>query len=240
MLRAESTMPRTRGFVLGKSYFHSKKDARNRARKILKKFRDSGRPGKAEGSDFSFLCALVNKHVDGRRKVGPGIREITAGPSSEHPQCWCFLIHRLDDEVRTFSINSCMEEIYPTNIRTLRKMILPQISEFRNRVLERDTTTSDSFVSELSDAHVALEDMHIDHAPPEFREIVELFAKDRNLNLRNTLLATAEKHNRDEWVYEDFPEDFCAFHATVAQLRAVSRRENLALELHSRKSRSKK
>lgn len=174
-------------------------------------------------SDF-LMEYVFPLHPEWKDKVGVGIDHIEVRDTKYRNKC--FYIIRTDgtetDISYTASLtpHSKMDDI----MAACRNAVSSTIGLFkRSVVLPFTCPITGEIVTDKSN-------VHIDHYDPTFKELVEMWLKDKDVDdiYKKTL-----KSNRDGCIYTYFDTatymDFNTFHSNHAHLRAVSKTANLSV-----------
>ena len=219
-------MMRNPPFGLGRHIFGGKRQVREHARKILRRYEPETAIGAIESE---FLLDLIKHHPNSARKIGPGIREffVRINWASEGYENRCFWIRRTDDTETDFSYTEC---ISPTDNRrkflaACRKAIHPQIAEFRDRERQR---LGEMAVCPISGQEFRIADARVDHRHPDtFESLVERFIEERNIDVSSIeIISGKDAQLWDKIADPHIEAGWCEFHRQHARFRFLPAKIN--------------
>lgn len=174
--------------------------------------------------DFRAVFDLLQGHCQREERIGCGVSRFFVAPAPDHANTRCFWIERTDGMKSDFGFNACVDGIGKLNREDLRKLIRPQIRDFKSRRLAASGAV---FISDFSGVSAPVADAHVDHVTP-FDEIVARFAEREGINIETELLTKAsDATSEPTWKDNALAARFAEFHAQF-ELRLVTARENLS------------
>lgn len=177
-----------------------------------------------EPADVRAVLDLLQGHCQRDEKIGCGVARLFVAPAPDHANTRCFWIERTDGKKSDFGFNACVDGIKKLNHEDLRKLVRPQIRDFKARRL---AACRDVFISDLSGISAPVADAHVDHVIP-FDEIVASFAEREGISVETELLTVArDASSEPTWKNETLAAEFVRFHAEF-ELRLVTAWENLS------------
>lgn len=209
--------------ILGGEYFKNITRAKKRAREILngtvlEKRISSGT------QEYEFLSDMAKLNKEAKLKITGEIEYFFVAKFGRYSKR-CFFIKCVGAAPEDCGIPACFDNCFTLNLQSLRTAILEQIEAFRRL---RTGVNHLSFISDYSGKEFPIEELHIDHEFPIFRDFVTDFFELRKIDIRNKLLTFGVKMEADPvWIDPPLIEEFKEAHRAV-KLRLVSRKENLS------------
>ena len=172
------------------------------------------------------LYEIFKSHPHWEEKEGCGIHhfEVRRGLYGEK----CFYIVRVDGTSTDISYRKALHS-YPTKradiVKACRTVISPVIENLRNQIkLPFTCPITGEVITDKSD-------VHIDHYDLTFKELFDLWIKDKDIDEVYKSIGECRKDGCVEVYFNDpmLAMDFYEFHNPHTHLRAVSKRANLSV-----------
>lgn len=214
------TGPEDMKYRLGGLWFTSQDAIADHCRKIIKETSvNSYQRGKVDESYSPFLLDLLLRHPNYEEKWGSGVDFFVVDQKRGGLQ-----FVRKDGSFSIFSFLKCargkegtLKQLFS---RAARWAVRGSIVAFRNEMF----IDSLAVPSAISGQLVRVEDCHIDHADPPFRQILDEFCETHDwagMELVDQTFGKAFAHEEDA-------KTFCKFHDARAVLQVVTAKENMA------------
>jgi len=208
--------------------FPSAAAAERRIRGILARYAVSEAMERIGGADRAFVEALIARHPRAEKIIDCGIAHICVQrvPFAEHLRR--FVVIRNDGSWRDFSWRKCLR---PTDAlddvrRICRRLVADQVAGFA-RAFWREHPRGAR--CPVLGAPMTPKDAHVDHAPPVFAELVQVWLHEERLEPDDIeIVYRADYGGRSEFADPLLAERWRAFHRAHARLRVVSARANLS------------
>ncbi len=212
------------GIILGQFEFVTKAAAR----KAIQAVANTAVLGKPlVGSERELVLALLERHRDPGRKIGPGIRDVHVNINSYRKRG--FYITRVDGTTDDFSWTQCLTPPRPIDrLRTaLRRFVVPQVHAARDQYFGGQEHAA----CQLTGRAITRVTCHVHHEEPSFAELVELFLANERIAAEEVAFVAAAHvegaHLTETWKW--FGDRFAAFHQERARLLVVHDSEHLRL-----------
>lgn len=213
-------------YYAGGKGFRTKKELQQYCKGILNSYDEEF----LTGEDFEVINDVFKMHPRYEQKVGNFSYEIYVGESEINLAQNQFLIKRSDGEVIDFSYYKAISGYsYETKVKeTLRSVIIGQQKSFRNRYIEDNIDFKGYVRCQETNLKVKPPELHVDHYPLQFEEIVEKWFLEKGLTLKTFKVYPPEGKGYD-WVFEEpaLAEDFYNYHLKLARYRLVLNKVNL-------------
>jgi hypothetical protein len=193
-------------------------------RERCKEIRDADTP--IEGQAHAFLLALLGRHPESDLKIGVGVRQFTVRVNDEY-RTKGFWLERLDGTKTDWSFVVCVAP--PTHksevMKAFRRLIAPQIQNFRARAYEGRTTLPCAITGVI----VPFAESHVDHQPPDhFDALAQRFIDACGLTVEKiAVMPTEDGVTFNMLVDDDLGRRWIEYHAQHAKLRITSGPANL-------------
>jgi len=179
-----------------------------------------------EKEDSKFLNELIKCHNNYVQKKGCGIKgfKIQLGRFNQK----YFELHRLDDSYTDFSYLKCLNNRgFESEIKSAcRYSIEKDILKFKRKTFDKGDVICD-----VSKEKLFFDNCHVDHHKPSFKEIFNLWIKDKNITKKD--LSTSKAKDNEEritFINKSLEDDFREFHNRHCNLRIVLPEVNLNKE----------
>lgn len=221
----ETTKVKYKYFAGGKG-FKNKKDLQMCCKDILNSYEFDT----LEGEDFNIINDVFKMHPRYDEKVGGCDYIIKVETSELNPMYNQFVIERSDGEFLDFSYYKTISGYsYETKVKeTLREVIIDQQKGFRLNYIFDNKDSKGYVRCQETQLKAKPKEMHVDHYPLQFEEIVEKWFLTRGLTLK-TFKIYPPKGKGYKWEFEDpdLATDFYNFHLEEAKYRFVLNKVNL-------------
>ena len=201
----------------------NKADTRKYIQRILKRY-DVGQ--EVNNSDEIYLLTrLFEKHPHWEIKKGCGIKSIRVRQGSYNSKC--FEILRLDGTTTDISYTQCFDgkrtDIFEIK-RACRSAVADVVWKFRD-----DNLVPGKSICPFTGEVLFKENTHIDHYDKKFREVFDLWIKDKDIKFIKSKLndASIDGEMNRYFTNQEVINDFISFHNNNTHLRIVSVKANL-------------
>lgn len=202
---------------VGSETFKTKKALGERVRAILY---GASIGVELDAAEHSFLLALLGRHPNAAKKIGPGVRAFRVTASLYGNRC--FEILRVDGTETDFSYLKCVtpKTTWSEFLHAMRRAIGDQIFDFKNDTFGWPET----LVCPLSGATITRDQAHVDHVYPDtFEALVDAFVEEEKLDRDALPLGPTEDGLMGRRLVDPALEDkWRAFHKAHAKLRVIS------------------
>lgn len=207
-------------YRIGSREFSTKATATQACREILYSYR----PGDtvSDLDHVEFLAALLDLHPHAGIKRGPGVATFQVEPN-EYGKV-CFWLTRVDGTRTDWSFIQCLRPTPPAaeRLNAFRSAVVGQILAFKD-------TVSFPCACPITGEELLVDTCHVDHVVP-FKALVELFLAGEGVALLDVKVRPhGDGDSRDELADLVLLSRWQIYHASNAQLRAVSRTANLSV-----------
>jgi hypothetical protein len=143
--------------------------------------------GELAGQDFTFMDAVFRMHPRYEDKKGDGAYNIHVVSSISNSRYNMFLVHRSDGSVVDFSYVKIVNPIsQETRIKkTLRHSVAGQVRSMRSNLIRENQDGRGYVLCEVTGLKIKPKDMHLDHYPLQFEEVVDMWFKRNNMTIRS-------------------------------------------------------
>jgi hypothetical protein len=207
--------------VLPSRTFRTKTEARDFFTTMLNRYSDGD---DIDSTDGQYLFEVIQRHPEVNEKEGVGIKRFYRDKSDSHPTS-CFHLERHDGCTTDFSIPTCISGNEPTLETGFYKACREAVShtlysEKKNLFLNGNVECFKT--GEL----VGLTESEYRHTTPRFRDIVNQFIIDNEIELEESMLV----ENEDMQYVTKFSDSgmastFREFHAGLANLEIFKKHE---------------
>lgn len=213
-------------YTAGGKNFKTKSSLQKHCKDILNKYSYDI----LEGEDFEVINDVFKMHPRYEEKVGGCDYVIRVTTSEINRSQKQFLIERSDGKVIDFSYYKAISGYsYETKVKeTLRSVIIDQQKAFRSRYIYDNKDSRGYVKCQETNLKAKPREMHVDHYPLQFEEIVEKWFLEKGLTLKTFKIYPPEGKSYN-WDFEDpaLAEDFYNFHLGIAEYRLVLNKVNL-------------
>lgn len=216
-------------FIINNEFFRTKGEVENKIQHILYNYEIGDF---LIDTDFNFMADILKRHPRYFDKIGVGLKSIKIEKEREFNNSRCFILVRVDGSTTDFSYKKCLSP--PTSQLTFfkkagRNAITPQIIEFKNKAYELYADVNGKIRCPLTNVLIGSKDAQVDHTPPlTYNNIVSSFLNEFKIDI-NKLKFTGFGDNESKVCFCDMDVGllFVGYHATIANLRIVSKIGNL-------------
>jgi hypothetical protein len=212
----------SKSVLIGKRAFESKKSATESIRAILYKYPVGE---KVRGDDMWFLFDLLELHQQADEKIGCGVVSIEIEQNGPTRGFW---LTRVDGTRTDWSFVACLSPPSPERqaLSGFRTAVVPQILAFRDEFFRDRIGATCPITGEV----VTLDNCHVDHESPTFRELVTEFLSCQYTELREVaVVPTRDGDTKTRLLSPELESNWQRFHQLKAKLRIVSMRANLSI-----------
>jgi hypothetical protein len=200
--------------------FSTKKEATEFFKEMLENYNDGDRVLSID--DDNILFDLIQRHPEVAEKVGVGINYFYRNQSPNHPTS-CFHIKRKDGSNTDFSIKTCINSTNPTLLQDFysacRTAVSPKLIEEKKQIFIHGEVPC-SITGEL----VTSDDSEYRHTQPQFRDIVNNFILEENLEIISDMIVeNADMQYITSFKNKELADKFNTFHSEYANLEIVKR-----------------
>ncbi len=200
--------------------FSTKKEATQFFKEMLESYNDGGRVSSID--DDNILFDLIQRHPEVVEKVGVGIDYFYRDLSPNHPTS-CFHIKRNDGSSTDFSIKTCINSANPTLLQDFysacRTAVSSKLIEKKKQIFTHGEVPC-SITGEL----VTSDDSEYRHTQPRFRDIVNNFILEENLEIASDMIVeNADMRYITSFKNEELADKFNTFHSGCANLEIVKK-----------------
>ncbi len=186
--------------------------------------------GELQGDSFKVIDDVFKMHPRYLIKKGSGSYKIFIDSCSTNPRNNAFYIKPSTGSIIDFSYYKAINGYSPETRakETLRNVVRPQTTKFRKNYIKNNSIAGGYLVCETTNLKAKPKEIHMDHYPLQFEEIVAMWFEENNLTL-STFKLTPPKGFGTYWIIEDsdLEKSFYAFHEEKAQYRMVLNKVNL-------------
>lgn len=222
---------------MGKKYlingieFKTKKSLKEYVDNIKKKYPLGQSIRNSNFEDFEFLCEFFKLHYEYDIKKGVGIQDIIVERNTNFQMDTCFYIVRLDGSKIDISVKVCLDgtnKDTPESLLTIacRNVTRPYLQQFRENYFR--TTSKELCICPITGIQLTWNNSDTDHAYPQtFKQIVSDFIEVFDIDITKIQYTnTSGVDNTVLFKEKSLADLFYNYHATVANLRVVSREAN--------------
>lgn len=178
--------------------------------------------------DEAFLRSLLDRHPCAADKIGAGVAGLTVEAIGMGTR-W-FMLHRFNGTRTDFSYYKCITS--PSEVGLARMAVRRAVAE-QVIVFKQASAARGALVCAVTGEILDWDGAHVDHAPPTFVALADLWAEHAGGYNTIQLLPTADGELGRRMAD---PVPWAAFHRDRAKLRIVSRLTNLSLLQTGRRS----
>lgn len=181
-----------------------------------------------DGKDTKFLLDLLEGHHDPDKKIGAGVKKIKIRQDTDfNKRNRKFFIIRVDGTESNFSYKKCItpDSIVKKFQAACREAVSEDILYFKKQKLE-ECSPMCPISGKLLNRH----NSHVDHARPEFRNIVEQFIIENKIDIHSVEIECEDDmgcHHARRFKDKNIRNLFRVFHSENATLQLVFDKENL-------------
>jgi hypothetical protein len=211
-------------YEVGGELFENKSAIYDRCKYIL-----NNSWGKLTGQDSTFMDAVFRMHPRYEDKRGSGDYSIHVVSSVSNSRQKMFLVHQADGSIVDFSYVKVVNPIsQETRIKkTLRHSVAGQVRSVRSKLI-RDNRDGNGYIRcEVTGLKIKPKDMHLDHYPLQFEEIVDMWFKRDNLTISSFKIKPPKGVSTCWILPPDVAASFIKFHLEIAEYRMVLDKVNL-------------
>ena len=222
-----SSKPR---YVVDGRSFTSQKQLVEHIRGVFRRHR----PGSVlNGSDFTFVRALLERHPRAREKVSSGVQAIRVEWNPVWNNQPMFVVVRTDGTETDFSFWKCVRprpRIADFH-DACRTAVVDDILSFKREYFTKQANEAGQVQCPLTGRWLSWHDGHVDHMPPwTFRWIVRTFLERERIDPAVIQIdGFADGEILKRFADASLSERFRRFHNRLARLRIIDARENLRL-----------
>lgn len=213
-------------YFAGGKGFKTKKDLQMYCKGILNKYEFDI----LTGEDFEVINDVFKMHPRYEEKVGGCSYDIFVSTSDINPIYNQFMIERTDGIIVDFSYYKAISGYsYETKVKeTLRSVIIDQQKGFRKQFINDNIDHKGYIRCQETNLKAKPSEMHVDHYPLQFEEIVNHWFIEKGLTLKTLKIYPSDGKGYN-WVFEDpsLSEDFYNYHLKHAKYRMVLNKVNL-------------
>ena len=160
--------------------FKTKKEVYDRCQYIL-----NHSFGVLEGDKLNFIDEVFKMHPRYEEKRGDGEYTIDIMPCIVNPKNNMFIVVREDGSIIDFSYRKAVNlHSQETRIKTtLRNLVKSQVNCIRNQMVKSGRVGRGYLICEETGLKIKPEEMHLDHYPLQFEEIVDMWFKKEGLTI---------------------------------------------------------
>ena len=215
---------------VGSRVFNTKAECLNYTKDILNKYNLEEHLNE---NDLLYILELLKRHTDYKIKIGIGVKSIVIRKDTEWGTTRLFYIIRHDDTGTDFSYPSCVNN--DTSREPLKMFKLSARSAVKDQIEKhlmnyKRTIDADGHVlCEKMGTKIKWSEAEVDHTPPlTFNSIVEKFMQTNNLEPSQVEYTGFDDNQyRKEFKDINLRGLFAEYHRSVANLRVISKQENL-------------
>lgn len=182
-------------------------------------------------SDHAFVSDLLLRHPEAEAKIGVGIKHFTVAPDSVYKRNRHFIVHRVDGTFVDFSWMKCVRGQARTPRATvmhhLREAVREQTAGFKRQFFASKQT---KLFCPISGLPINYKNSDVDHDPILFVDLADSFMLAESKTYEGTEIKKQSQNGVSyfsDFVDQDFKKRWQDFHKQHAQLRVISRLENM-------------
>jgi len=213
-------------YLINKKPFNTQKEVQDYAKEIL--YKDDVDSFLNE-SDFDFMLSYFNIfHINGKSKTNnlQKIKRIKEPLAGKFRAFWLYRFDGTSTDISYLISKIKKDDKFSDFKAACRNIILPQIQEFKLQSFNK----SKEIICPISNDILTFYNCHIDHDIPKFKDIINTFVKDNNINDFESLI---QKDKDGQLIpiinNEKIKDAFFNFHKKTAKLRVLSVKANLSL-----------